>query len=159
MIPRTAGDAGSASRENSSSNSNSSNRLKKPGFVPKSSGYGSYERRSGAGAGGWGEGVGGGVGFGGAGFGAGDEREGGPESVGSDTASAASDINYMHESLRQHHPEDEEEGVSENHVTLVFFVPPPPPPSHVYYNVLLYVIHAYIFPTFPPSFFFLFSFF
>lgn len=34
------------------------------------------------------------------------------ESAGSDTASAASDINYMHESLRQYHPEDdEEEGV------------------------------------------------
>lgn len=40
---------------------------------------------------------------------------GGPgraESVCSDSASAASDINYMHESLRQHHPEDGEEGVS-----------------------------------------------
>lgn len=34
------------------------------------------------------------------------------ESAGSDTASAASDINYMHESLRQYHPEeDDEEGV------------------------------------------------
>ena len=44
---------------------------------------------------------------------------GGLESAGSDTASAASDINYMHESLRQYHcaeqdeGEDDEEGVSE----------------------------------------------
>lgn len=37
---------------------------------------------------------------------------GGIESAGSDTASAASDINYMHESLRQYHPEEgcDEEG-------------------------------------------------
>ncbi|CAM9709739.1 unnamed protein product [Ectocarpus sp. 4 AP-2014] len=37
---------------------------------------------------------------------------GGMESAGSDTASAASDINYMHESLRQYHPEEgcDEEG-------------------------------------------------
>lgn len=45
------------------------------------------------------------------------ERAGGGglvESAGSDTASAASDINYMHESLRQYHPQEgeEEEGVS-----------------------------------------------
>ncbi|CAM9648429.1 unnamed protein product [Ectocarpus sp. 8 AP-2014] len=37
---------------------------------------------------------------------------GGMEGAGSDTASAASDINYMHESLRQYHPEEgcDEEG-------------------------------------------------
>lgn len=41
---------------------------------------------------------------------------GGPESVGSDTASAASDIYYVHESLRQHNPEEEEdEGVRRRH--------------------------------------------
>lgn len=94
MIPRTSGDA--TSRDN--------HRVRRPEVVPKSSGYGRG-------------GVGGGVGSGGApgwglGGGATEERDGGPESVGSDTASAASDINYMHESLRQYHPEDDEEGVS-----------------------------------------------
>ncbi|CAN0192137.1 unnamed protein product, partial [Laminaria digitata] len=63
----------------------------------------------------YGGGVGMGMGIGGGGgraeappperFGGG----GGMESAGSDTASAASDINYMHESLRQYHPEDDEE--------------------------------------------------
>eukprot|EP00903_Cladosiphon_okamuranus_P015554 g14359.t1 len=46
---------------------------------------------------------------------------GGLESAGSDTASAASDINYMHESLRQYHHEDEadeEGGVVEMHHTV-----------------------------------------
>lgn len=48
---------------------------------------------------------------------------GGMESAGSDTASAASDINYMHESLRQYHPEDdEEEGVRMNAHTVVPFL-------------------------------------
>ena len=47
---------------------------------------------------------------------------GGMESAGSDTASAASDINYMHESLRHYHPEDdEEEGVSMSPRLLCFF--------------------------------------